>query len=153
MLHTNSSQPQCNRCVTQQATYAADQVSSMSFLHEKKGDEKRMEGVEGWGRMKHLLRFTSSPYNLSYFQDFHFLVKADGTMVMSFLSRPNKYTCYHISSNIFVWFSHSKTIFRCASIPWFEVASRFSNIRSNIFSIAHLRTLSGYFVKTIVYAA
>ena len=50
----------------------------------EKGGMRRGRG--GWGRMKHLLRFTSSPYNLSYFQDFHFLVKADGTMVMSFLS-------------------------------------------------------------------
>ena len=93
---------QCNCCVTQQATYAADQVSSMSFLHEKgkrgwgreKGylSEKGKRGEKGKGMrrrggMKHLLRFTSSPYNLSYFQDFHFLVKADGTMVMRVLSR------------------------------------------------------------------
>ena len=77
----------------------------MSFLHEKgkkgggcggreKGDlsEKGKRGGKGKGMrrrggMKHLLRFTSSPYNLSYFQDFHFLVKADGTMVMRVLSR------------------------------------------------------------------
>ena len=35
---------QCNGCVTQQATYAADQVSSMSFLHEKKGDDVERGG-------------------------------------------------------------------------------------------------------------
>ena len=56
----------------------------------EKGGMMRKGGVEGWGRMKHLLRFTSSPYNLSYFQDFHFLVKADGKMVMSFLSSPRQ---------------------------------------------------------------
>ena len=49
---------QCNCCVTQQATYAADQVSSMSFLHEKGkrgwGGERRgiLKGKEGWKRKR-----------------------------------------------------------------------------------------------------
>ena len=56
-------------------------------LSEKGKRGGKGKGMRRRGGMKHLLRFTSSPYNLSYFQDFHFLVKADGTMVMRVLSR------------------------------------------------------------------
>ena len=65
------------------------------------GDDemRRTWGVRGG--MKHLLRFTSSPYNLSHFQDFHFLVEKQMVRWWWVSFQDTKYTFhYHISPNI-----------------------------------------------------
>ena len=102
MYDTDTSEPNTVQLLCYTASHLCSRPSVLNVIptreREKGGREKgdlsekgkrgeKGKGMRRRGGMKHLLRFTSSPYNLSYFQDFHFLVKADGTMVMRVLSR------------------------------------------------------------------